>query len=319
MAAIYFRPRVIRRLIFLASITVLAPLNSVIDAAEASSLHLAVVAAGTVAPPQPGTYLADAPPSAPQTDVDHQLVAIAGANWSGYAVTGGPFGSVSGTFTVPSLYNDGSCGEVLSSWVGIDGSGDNDLVQAGVQETYSNPTTANCNPSASFWVEPWWEVMPTAERFVRSVQVHPGDSVSVSISKSDIPGVWTVSVKDNTDGQGFTRLTNYGGPGTSAEWVDEAFSAPEGTECGSGVASANNGMVVCPMAPYSGDTWSGLHLPQSAKVREILEETAVQNGHTVSSPSTVGGLSDLLADGFSDRYIAGRSATLHLGVDASSP
>jgi Peptidase A4 family len=80
----------------------------------------------------------------------HRLVK---ANWSGYVVSAGPFTSVSGTFKVPFLYNDGSCADGLSNWVGIDGTGDTGLVQAGVQETYSNPSTGHCNPSASFWVE----------------------------------------------------------------------------------------------------------------------------------------------------------------------
>ena len=196
-------------------------------------------------------------------------MSLTGPNWGGYTVSGGPFRSVSGTFTVPYLYNAGSCSEGLSNWVGIDGSGDIDLLQAGVQETYTDPKTGGCHPTASFWIEAWWEVLPAPETIVHSVQVQPGDSVTVSISQTKAPDTWSVSLHDDTDGQGFDRLTNYSGPGSSAEWVDEAFSEPTWTECGSGVSPDDNGMVVCPLAPYSGDTWSNMSLPQSASATEV--------------------------------------------------
>ena len=171
-----------------------------------------------------------------------------------------------------------------------------------MQETYTDPQTGACHPSASFWVEAWWEVLPAPETIVHSVQVHPGDSVTVSISQTATPGTGSVSLHDDTDGEGFDRLTNYSGPGGSAEWVDEAFSEPTGTECGSGVAPDADDMVVCPLAPYSGDTWSKLSLPQSAKVTGVEQKTIAQKGVVVSQPSVALGLPGLLSDGFADTY-----------------
>jgi Peptidase A4 family len=276
-------------------LAVLAPLDSVVDSAAGTNTHFAATEGTTVAPP-PSIIESASRRAGPRAASSPE------ANWSGYFVTGGPFTSVSGTFKVPFLYNDGSCGDGLSNWVGIDGIDDTDLVQAGVQETYSNPSTGQCDPSASFWVEAWWEVLPATETIVHSVRVHPGDRVTVFISKTRTPELWYVSFQDDTDGQGFDRLASYSGPGRSAEWVDESLSAPSGTQCGGGVAPDGNATVVCPIAPYTGDRWSDLELPRSTKVPTVLQKSIVQDSTGASSPSAVIDLSDLLARGFTDSY-----------------
>ena len=273
----------------------MAPLTSVVDTAAGINPHFGATKGTTIAPPR--SVIEGASRMA-----DPRAVSSIGPNWSGYVVTGGPFTSVSGTFKVPFLYNDGSCGDGLSNWVGIDGIGDTGLVQAGVQETYSNPSTGHCDPSASFWVEAWWEVLPASETLVHSVRVHPGDRVTVFIAKTRTPDLWYVSLQDDTDGQGFDRLTNYSGPGRSAEWVDESLSAPSGTECGAGVAPDSNGTVICPIAPYASDRWSDLELPRSAKVTAVMQKSIVQDSTGASSPSNVRDLANLLANGFTDRY-----------------
>ncbi len=45
----------------------------------------------------------------------------------------------------------------------------------------------HCDPSASLWVEAWWERLPETETIVRSVQVHPGSSVTLSLSRRPNP------------------------------------------------------------------------------------------------------------------------------------
>jgi hypothetical protein len=299
-----------RRYIALGAVVALFPLISIVEAAVNENPELLIVAATPAPAPKRGTYAGRVAPTTRDVPVTTtsgasagpQVLSLTDPNWSGYVLTGGPFTGVSGTFTVPSLYNDGSCGDGLSSWVGIDGNSGVGLLQAGVQESYNNPSTGGCDPSASYWIEPWWEVLPAPETIVRSVQVHPGDSVTVSIAKTSTPGLWSVSLRDNTDGLDFLQMTRYSGPATSAEWVDEAPSVPSGTECGSGVAPGGNGTVVCPVAPYSDVAWSDLRLAQPGKVIEVLAKTIVQGSSDVSAPSTVLDLSDLLSSGFSDRY-----------------
>jgi hypothetical protein len=293
----------------LGATAVLAHLNSVVDAAVKGTGRTAAVAAPSGVPLKAAAHVT-VMPAAGLTAVGHPValaptppvLPITGPTWGGYTVTGGPFSSVSGTFMVPYLYGNGRCGEGLSNWVGVDGSGDGDLLQAGVQETYTDPQTGGCDPSAAFWVVAWWEVLPATETVVHSVQVHPGDRVTVSVWQTDVRGLWSVSMRDDTDGQGFTRLTSYPGAGRSAEWVDEAFSEPAGTECGPGIAPDGNGMVVCALAPYSGDTWTKLSLPGCAKVTGVEQKTIVQQGVAVSAPSPVLDLPELLSDRFIDTY-----------------
>jgi len=75
-----------------------------------------------------------------------QLVTSASGNWSGYAVENGVFDGVTATFNVasltidqPSICETGTVGEpsqycAMSTWVGIDGYDNSDLIQAGIEE-----------------------------------------------------------------------------------------------------------------------------------------------------------------------------------------
>jgi hypothetical protein len=93
------------------------------------------------------------------------------SNWSGYGVTGGPYTAVTGTFTVPSLSAGDTNSENTSAWVGIDGWGNQDLVQAGIDEEVDPG-----NSYVDIW--PWWEVLPAASTPISSVSVSAGDSVN---------------------------------------------------------------------------------------------------------------------------------------------
>ncbi len=103
-------------------------------------------AATTTVPAAATTTTAPAVPTQQQTD----------SNWSGYAATGGPFTSVSGTFTVSTLTDGTPQSGVMSEWVGIDGlggsSGSQDLIQAGIMESM-----LPCEGSAT---EANWQLQP---------------------------------------------------------------------------------------------------------------------------------------------------------------
>jgi hypothetical protein len=223
-------------------------------------------------------------------------------NWSGYEVDGGPFTSVSGTFTVPSLTTASTCDERLSEWVGVDG-GSNDsgtLIQAGVDESSIDPSTGACN-SNEFYIWPWWEILPASSNPDYSVSVSAGDSVTVTIQQVG-SGLWQMSLADNTDGQGFSVQEPFNGSGQTAEWITEAFAD---NTCGNGIAPAPGfpGYAICPIAPYNPPvTFSGLQLPQSSSATAVDAITMTQDEDTVSTPSGVSGLSDLLANGFTDTY-----------------
>jgi hypothetical protein len=133
------------------------------------------------------------------------------SNWSGYQANGGPFTAVSGTFTVPSVGS--SSGTTYTAiWAGIDGSGNSDLIQAGVQVEYQ--------PGSGMSVTPWWEILPASETPISSVSVAVGDDVTVAITQLS-GSTWTIELVDDTNGQSFTTTQSYSGPGATAEWVVE--------------------------------------------------------------------------------------------------
>jgi Peptidase A4 family len=135
-------------------------------------------------------------------------------NWSGYAATGGNYTAVSGTWTVPEFTPDGIFG-VDATWVGIGGVRSRDLIQAGTGQTMSG--------SGHTQYEAWVEMLPRASRQV-ALSVHPGDSVTVSITEQS-PNNWLIHFTNNTTGQTYEQTQQYTSSHTSAEWVEEAPSA----------------------------------------------------------------------------------------------
>ena len=93
-------------------------------------------------------------------------------NWSGYIELDGPFTSVTGTFSVPSLLPHIATSDLMAEWVGIDGgTGGVSLIQAGFNET---PDPNDPNNPAGFVIQPWWEILPAAETYISSVTIRPG-------------------------------------------------------------------------------------------------------------------------------------------------
>src|SRR5918911_1298026 len=138
-------------------------------------------------------------------------------NWSGYAATGGTYTAVSGTWNVPQFSPDGPAG-VDAAWVGIGGVRSRDLIQAGTQQTVTG--------SGSTRYEAWIEMLPRASRPV-PLSVHPGDSVTVSISEQSADE-WLIDFTNNTTGQTYQTTQQYSSSHSSAEWVEEAPSAGRG-------------------------------------------------------------------------------------------
>ena len=201
-------------------------------------------------------------------------------NWSGYAVTGGPFTSVAGTFTVPNL-TAGTGGLATAEWVGIDGEtqGDSSLIQAGVAEDYDPGTGA-------VLVHAWWEILPALETPVQ-LTVQPGDEVTVTIAQTS-GGVWQITIADDTNGGSFTTQQPYSGPATSAEWIVEA---PTDGATGQ----------IQPLGQYTPSvTFTNVQStgPQEPAVALQME----QHGIAVSTPSS------LTSEGFTVAYGAGTPA-----------
>ena len=131
-------------------------------------------------------------------------------NWSGYVATGqsADFTEASGSWTVPEV-QPGPAG-YSSSWVGIDGTSTQDLIQAGTEQDWG--------PQGVVYYA-WYEVLPADSMYLGPV--YPGDRVSVSIAKVGNAS-WTIDVRDMTHGTLWTGAVSYTAPGNSAEWVEEA-------------------------------------------------------------------------------------------------
>jgi hypothetical protein len=136
-------------------------------------------------------------------------------NWSGYAISGTGFTSTTGQWTVPTVSapKRKKAQQFSSTWVGIDGfmPGDDDLIQAGTEQDWFKGQSV---------YQAWWEILPAAETPITTIAVHPGDTMTVSITQG-VPD-WTITVTDQTNGQTFTTHQIYSGPMTSVEWIQEA-------------------------------------------------------------------------------------------------
>lgn len=132
------------------------------------------------------------------------------SNWAGYALAGGPYRSVSGQWTVPTVSPTGRS-SYSAQWVGVDGVSSASLIQAGSQANFVNGT-----PRYSAW----WEILPAPAVAIRTLTVRPGDVISVTIARVSSDR-WRITLKDGRSGS-FTTIRDYAGPGTSAEWIEEA-------------------------------------------------------------------------------------------------
>ncbi len=221
-------------------------------------------------------------------------VVVDSANWSGYAVSSGPFSQITGTFTVPTITSAATCTEHVAEWVGIDGWNaptlpeDTYLIQAGVDASMTDPDTGTCTPG-KFYVWPWWEILPQNETPITTVTVNAGDQVTVSISQLSGTSTWAISLTDDTDGQSFTTDQAYSGPASSGEWVVEASST------GACAGSVEEGTDICQLAPYcvgpsgscTGPVQFG-NMSVDGTQTDWWQVFMVQDNATVATPSLLG-------------------------------
>ncbi len=246
--------------------------------------------------------------TAPTTTTTVPTTVVYSSNWSGYAVSSGPYNEIEGTFTVPTITSAATCTEHVAEWVGIDGwnapglAYNGSLIQAGVDGSMTDPDTGTCTPG-KFWVWPWWEILPQDETPIDTVTVTAGDQVTVSISQTEAT-TWAITLTDDTNHQSYTTDQSYGGPGASGEWVVEASST---SACRGSVVQGSD---ICQLAPYcvtSGASCTG-PVPFSDMSVDGAEAAwwqvyMVQNGATVATPSALG------ANGFSVAYAGTQAGT----------
>lgn len=137
-------------------------------------------------------------------------------NWSGYAVTGKKFTSVSASWIEPKATCNGT--KYASFWVGLDGFNSNSVEQTG--------TDSDCSGSTPRYYG-WYEMFP-AFPVNFSNTVHAGDHFTASVTFSGT-STYTLVLKDVTAGWTHTVTKNQSGLArSSAEVITEAPSSSSG-------------------------------------------------------------------------------------------
>jgi hypothetical protein len=200
----------------------------------------------TGAPSGPSTPNQSGPPPLPGGQTKSQ-------NWSGYAATDGTFTGVSATWSIPPFVADAIAG-LDASWVGIGGLRSDDLIQAGTEETVSG--------SGATRYQAWVEALPQASHPV-PLSIHPGDSVSVSITQQDDMS-WLIAFTNNTTGEQYHVIGQYASSLSSAEWIEEA------------PAERHGGLL--PLGSFGTVTFS-----EASAIKDGRQETiAAAGGHAIT-------------------------------------
>ncbi len=184
-------------------------------------------------------------------------------NWSGYAVTGSRFTSVSSSWTEPTA----TCSATAYSsfWVGLDGDTSNSVEQTG--------TDADCSGKTPQYYA-WYEMYPKFPvNFSNTVL--PGDHMSASVTTNG-SGSFTLTISDST--QGWTKTTTArlkSAKLASAEVIAEAPSSSSGV-----LPLANFGTV-----SFSGASANGALLTSSTP---HIDPITMSSGSTVKAqPSSI--------------------------------
>jgi hypothetical protein len=140
-------------------------------------------------------------------------------HWSGYIVdlvsvqnkTEG-VSSITGTWIVPQIkYSENST--YSSVWVGVGGYGEESLIQAGTEQ--------HCeNGQITYFA--WYELLPKTITTVTTMDIHPGDQVTTSITLIDqSENSWVITIIDHSTGANFQKTVTYNSSQKTAEWVVE--------------------------------------------------------------------------------------------------
>jgi hypothetical protein len=177
------------------------------------------------------------PHSVSRSDISHAPINVNvqngtdnNANWSGYELQGkaDSYVWVNGEWNVPSI-TIGESGNITysSMWVGLDGNGTSDLVQAGTEQDYVDIALFQF-ASYSAWTE-LLPNQPTSQGV--SLSINPGDDIDVGVWVGDSNtitdfhgGYGWFYLQNKTQGQAVRISTPLSGThfgGSEAEWVLE--------------------------------------------------------------------------------------------------
>src|SRR3984957_1426326 len=217
--------------------------------------------------------------------------AVSSSNWSGYADTNDTFGSVSSSWTEPTVncadsnsgldgvlsLSDllGGPGAASAFWVGLDGYNSTSVEQLG--------TDSDCDSGTPSYYA-WYEMYPNPSVTLGSqYPVKPGDQLTALVAANSTGTSFTLSMKDATAGWNFsTTQTGSGFARSSAEVIAEAPSSCSLLFCSE-----------VPLADFGQINYSGSSVINSAGTKGLLasfnadEITMSDNGTTLATPSSL--------------------------------
>jgi hypothetical protein len=150
--------------------------------------------------------------------------------WSGDELQekAGAYDWVTGAWNVVSVTGEANTNTDSSTWIGIDGDGTTDLVQAGTeQEAFGTGNTLVTTYRA------WTEFLPqqATESIITNFNVSPGDQIFVEVSMGSPGGslslngpfgvFWVMNMTTGTTTEIFTPIGSTSVGGSEAEWIME--------------------------------------------------------------------------------------------------
>ena len=219
------------------------------------------------------------------------------SNWAGYSIGGGPFLSIAGSWTVPTVYGDG--GDHSAAWIGIDGDlsvdpNSKSLIQVGTSQDYSHGFLGTgLGGGPSYYA--WWEVLPDSSHNF-SNPVSPGDHMLaiISLSGDPHPGspmTWLIFLNNQTQNWIATQTVTYSGTLSTAEWIVE-----RPVECGLFSCGLSS------LADFSSVTFDGFDLVNSTNPGLAPSDEIAMAGDTSGPAIAVPSDPDGDTDGFTVAY-----------------
>ena len=237
------------------------PIQRVLAMLTAVAVAVAVVAVGgTGSAAATGRHrVGGAVLAAPNHKISHST----STNWSGYAVTGGMYKTVTASWVQPAVTCSGTA--YSSFWVGIDGDTSGTVEQTGAE--------ADCNGSTPVY-SAWYEMYPKFPTTYPDA-VAPGDHFTSTVS-TDGKGNFTLTLSDTTRGwtESVTKRLK-SAKLASAEIIAEAPSSSGG---------------VLPLANFGTASFSGSNVNGSTLTASTpgIDPITMQSGSTVKAqPSSI--------------------------------
>jgi hypothetical protein len=203
-------------------------------------------------------------------------------NWSGLVLPSSGIEGAEADWTVPAV-QPSSSSLYSSTWVGVDGFSNDELIQTGTSQDTGDGYDA------------WFEMLPASETEITNgsgnpAAVEPGDEMVADVEE-DSANVWTIFLDDETENWYFDQSYDYFAPGLSAEWIEEAprIDGSISSLADFGTSTFTETAVYGDLGS-SGTTWYGTDMDASNEVEMVnATQTVLLAAPAAPTPDPSGG------------------------------